>query len=100
MFPMQAAEHLHALRPLLLSGDTADVKPRACCPGVLHSACICQVSADIGDKPDGGYMLRSTATTVKFLGYLAVYPPKTSAGPPPNPPLRYRLPCNYCHTPI
>ena len=55
--------------------------------------CGCQVSADIGDKPGGGYVLRSIATTVKFPGYLAVYPPKPSAGLPPICPLWQR---NFC----
>ena len=39
-----------------------------------------QVSADVADDSGGGYLLRSTATTVKFPGYLAVYPPKSAAG--------------------
>ena len=39
-----------------------------------------QVSANVGDCAGAGYLLRATSTTVTFPGYLAVYPPKTSAG--------------------
>lgn len=39
-----------------------------------------QVSADVMDGSGLGYLLRSTSTSVRFPGYLAVYPPKRSKG--------------------
>ena len=39
-----------------------------------------QATATVEGGGGEGYLLRSTASTVSFPGYLAVYPPKTSAG--------------------
>ena len=50
--------------------------------GVLYAmseACM-QATAYIEGGGSEGYLLRSTATSVSFPGYLAVYPPRTSAG--------------------
>ena len=41
---------------------------------------LMQVTANVEGGGPEGYLLKSTATSVKFPGYLAVYPPRTSAG--------------------
>ncbi|KAK9916124.1 hypothetical protein WJX75_008944 [Coccomyxa subellipsoidea] len=46
----------------------------------MASAKLLQVSADVADNSRSGYVLRSTSTSVKFPGYLAVYPPKRTLG--------------------
>ncbi|EIE25778.1 DNA topoisomerase I [Coccomyxa subellipsoidea C-169] len=46
----------------------------------MASAKLLQVSADVADSSDLGFLLRSTSTSVKFPGYLAVYPPKRPSG--------------------
>ncbi|BDA43988.1 DNA topoisomerase 1 [Coccomyxa sp. Obi] len=46
----------------------------------MASAKLLQVSADVVDTSAKGYVLRSTSTSVKFPGYLVVYPPKRSSG--------------------
>ena len=35
---------------------------------------------DVAGAPEKGYVLRSTSTSVKFPGYLAVYPPMRPSG--------------------
>ena len=45
----------------------------------LSEACM-QATANIEGGGSEGYLLRSTTTSVSFPGYLAVYPPRTSAG--------------------
>ena len=49
---------------------------------LVHREVLCVLQATVNVEGGGseGYLLRSTASTVSFPGYLAVYPPKTSAG--------------------
>ena len=46
----------------------------------LWRCVVMQATANIAGGGTNGYVLRSTASTVAFPGYLAVYPPKRAAG--------------------
>ncbi|CAL5218790.1 g512 [Coccomyxa viridis] len=51
----------------------------------MRSASLLQVTANVQGGGPEGCLLRTSATSVTFPGYLAVYPPCTSAGTPRAP---------------
>lgn len=66
------------MRPLKVAARYQGAKD--CCWYTMKVLCVLQATVNVEGGGSEGYLLRSTASTVSFPGYLAVYPPKISAG--------------------